>query len=226
MTTTTTASTIQTDVPLVNVPFVNTQTGAVTEAWFIFLIQLWRRTGGSSGVPPDSLTIDDVLSVEQTVAQPSIDVLLQALAVGHTYAVPDVQAPLLSDLMASPSTQDSLGDVVYAPSVIQNDFWTAPTLLNSWVYYGSPYNPPGYYKDSFGIVHLRGLVKSGTMTNAIFTLPAGYRPANRQMNAAASFVSTTDAYGRIDVDNAGNVLPMAGSNAFISMDNITFRAEL
>jgi hypothetical protein len=58
-------STIQTDVPLVNVPFVDLKTGVVTETWFLFLIQLFRRSGGSSGIPPNSLTVADVLALEE-----------------------------------------------------------------------------------------------------------------------------------------------------------------
>jgi hypothetical protein len=63
-----TPSTIQTDVPLVNAPFVDPNTGQVTETWFLFLIQLWRRTGGSSGSTPETLTLDDVLALETVMA--------------------------------------------------------------------------------------------------------------------------------------------------------------
>jgi hypothetical protein len=85
------ASTIQTDVPLVNVPFVDPATGNVTEAWFLFLIQLWRRTGGGGGVPPDSLTIADVLALEETVsplspANPTVEPNAMTLAVSSQQA--------------------------------------------------------------------------------------------------------------------------------------------
>jgi len=57
---------LQANVPLVSTPFVDSN-GNVTEAWFLFLIQLWRRTGGSGG-DTGSITLADVFSVEETFA--------------------------------------------------------------------------------------------------------------------------------------------------------------
>lgn len=68
------------------------------------------------------------------------------------------------------------------PTLGSDEPWIAPTLLNSWVRYdaASPaYNTPGYYKDRWGWVHLRGLVKSGANSTVIFTLPATHKPARR-----------------------------------------------
>lgn len=39
---------LQTDVPLINVPMTN-KDGRITEPWLLFLVQMWRRTGGSDG---------------------------------------------------------------------------------------------------------------------------------------------------------------------------------
>ena len=98
--------------------------------------------------------------------------------------------------------------------------WTAPTFLNSWINNGSGYNNAGFYKDEFGIVHLRGLVKSGTMQASIFTLPTGYRPAAREF-----FGTVSDAlFGSVYIDPDGSVVPWSGSNAWFSLDGITFRA--
>jgi hypothetical protein len=96
----------------------------------------------------------------------------------------------------------------------------APTLLGAWANYGSPFNPPGYYKDKAGIVHLRGLVMSGAVPSAIFTLPAGYRPANQELFAVAA----NNAFGRVDVLPSGDVQFSLGSSAYVSLDGITFRA--
>lgn len=59
---------------------------------------------------------------------------------------------------------------------ITEESWTAPTLVNSWVDYGSGFQTTRYRKDSNGIVHIQGLVKDGTAAT-VFTLPSGYRPA-------------------------------------------------
>lgn len=93
---------IQTDVPLVNVPFVDPASGRVSEPWFLFLIQLWRRTGGTSGVPSGTLTVADVLSLEETFALPTIDPGLASREM--TFGIP--------------SSQDSLMEMIFAPSNI------------------------------------------------------------------------------------------------------------
>lgn len=54
------------DVPLVNSPIADAK-GNITEAWLLFLIQLWRRTGSGSGdVPPD--VINASFGIEQSFA--------------------------------------------------------------------------------------------------------------------------------------------------------------
>ena len=100
--------------------------------------------------------------------------------------------------------------------------WTAPTLLNSWVDYGSGFNPSGYLKDALGFVHLRGLIKSGTApTSIFFVLPVGYRPLYTNLYN----VHAGGANGRVDIDAAGNVYIQSyngGNNGYISLDGITF----
>lgn len=98
--------------------------------------------------------------------------------------------------------------------------WIAPTLGNSWVNFGTPYNNVGYYKDNFGIVHLRGLIKSGTLQQTLFTLPTGYRPANTE------FISTlsNNAIGSVLIAADGTVKPWDGSSTWFSLDGVTFRA--
>lgn len=97
----------------------------------------------------------------------------------------------------------------------------APTLLNSWVNYDVAYNSAGYYKDAFGVVHLRGLIKDGVVTSPAFLLPIGYRPS-----AQGAFATmANDLFARVDVLADGNVTPKVGSNTFFSLDGITFKAR-
>lgn len=92
-------SNLQANVPLVNTRFVD-EKGNVTEAWFIFLIQLWRRTGGTN--PTTSLTIADVLALEETFSP-----------------VPSIIGP---DALSSETTfgavgpKDALSEMVFAPT--------------------------------------------------------------------------------------------------------------
>lgn len=80
--------------------------------------------------------------------------------------------------------------------------WTAATLINSWVYYGSLGAVPGFTKSAEGRVSLRGWLKSGASGTTAFVLPAGYRPA-----ATMQFPTTTDSahMGVVQIDTAGNV---------------------
>lgn len=100
--------------------------------------------------------------------------------------------------------------------------WIAPTFQNSWVNYGTPHNVAGYYRDPLVVVHLRGVVKSGTVASGtpIFTLPVGYRPAARELRVVIS----NGAIGRCDVYDDGRVCAESGNNAWFSLDGISFRA--
>lgn len=105
--------------------------------------------------------------------------------------------------------------------------WRTPALENSWVNYdnGVTYNTAGYYKDPFGIVHLKGLVATGTLYTTIFTLPEGYRPIKRHVREVNNYNGATYVHGRVDITATGAVTHVSGSNAQLSLDGLSFRAE-
>jgi hypothetical protein len=114
---------------------------------------------------------------------------------------------------------------------IQQEDWQVPTLGNGWVDFGGSYSPAAYFKDSCGIVHLRGLIKGGAFSSPggdkpVFTLPAGYRPAGQELHGACSSGSSTDnpRMGRVDITPDGRVFVVGGSNAWITLCGISFRA--
>ncbi len=97
-----------------------------------------------------------------------------------------------------------------------------PAFENSWVAYGGGYTAPAFFRDPWGFVHLRGMAKTGSLSANIFTLPAGYWPA-----ATSLFnVISNGAIGRIDIGTAGNVYAFAGSATYLSLEGITFHADL
>lgn len=100
--------------------------------------------------------------------------------------------------------------------------WIAPTLLNSWVNYGGSFDTAGYYKDEFGIVHIKGVIKSGTTTasTVLFTLPAGYMPLLTKLFPTIS----NDLFGYFQINSFGSLLFITGSNASFSVE-CSFRAE-
>jgi hypothetical protein len=116
------------------------------------------------------------------------------------------------------------GDIKVNGKIIQQD-WVQPSLQNNWVNFSAEYNSAAYFLDKSGIVHLKGLVRSGTISKPVFTLPEGYRPVARELHIVASFSGSTDGYGRCDIFTNGDVVPVSVNNVWFSLDGITFRAK-
>ena len=117
----------------------------------------------------------------------------------------------------------------------------------TWSNYGGAYNTAAFYKDPWGVVHLKGLVKAidvpdngdgqcDTADLLIFQLPFGqaYRPAETVVHATVSgdHPSRVDimpyiffiGYGTrvlVDPNVAGAV---ANAKTYLSLDGIAFRA--
>lgn len=97
----------------------------------------------------------------------------------------------------------------------------------TWQNYGGGFSTAGFYRDPFGRVHLRGLVKIVAAENdpecAVFTLPPGYRPAESTVFASLAEnkfvrVSVYEDLGEVDPE----AVPTGGGN-FLSLDGISFR---
>jgi hypothetical protein len=88
--------------------------------------------------------------------------------------------------------------------------WLAPSLVNSWANYGSGNQNAGYYKDTAGTVHLRGLIKSGASLSTAFTLPSGYRP-----------LATETLIGATATGIAGIVIASTGVVTVVDLINST-----
>lgn len=117
--------------------------------------------------------------------------------------------------------------VAISPTSITNPAKIAVTYQNSWVDWGAPYQGARYWRDKNGVVHIDGLIKSGsvTATATIFTLPAGYRPAANlifMVGSGAGFAAS-----RLDVLPSGAVqVGAAGwSNSLASISGVSFKAE-
>jgi hypothetical protein len=101
-----------------------------------------------------------------------------------------------------------------------------PAFLNSWVNFGSGFASAAFRKDPLGRVHLRGLVKSGTIGAAIFQLPVGYRPANVTGSGAVVDVGKSGGVsGDLRVDPTGLVTLFTGENGYVSLDGLSFDTD-
>lgn len=114
-------------------------------------------------------------------------------------------------------------NAITAAKIEVQQAWQVPTFTNSWINYDTTvFQAAGYMKDSLGFVHLRGLVKNGTVSSAIFTLPAGYRPLKQLLFSAV----INGSAGRIDIMPSGVVIPsIIASNAYVQLDGFSFIAE-
>lgn len=102
--------------------------------------------------------------------------------------------------------------------------WITPTLLNGWEPFDSnTYSTPGFYKDNFGVVHLKGLLKTGARNTHAFVLPLTYRPSrivyetsrNSSQTVATPFVNSDGRMFPTSTDYVG----------YIILNGISFRAE-
>jgi len=100
--------------------------------------------------------------------------------------------------------------------------WTTPTLSGTWANFGGAFAGAAYGKTAEGLVVLRGLIKSGTIGTAAFTLPTGFRPAADKRFGVIS----NGAAGRVDISTAGVVTPSTGNNAYVTLNDIRFAANV
>jgi hypothetical protein len=101
------------------------------------------------------------------------------------------------------------------------------TLQNGWVNYGGVYQTAVYWKDPFGMVHITGLITSGTTTTGtqVALLPVGYRPAASQIFSTPSADSGHAHMARVDVSSTGSITTNVGWHAnYTSLAGISFRA--
>lgn len=93
-------------------------------------------------------------------------------------------------------------------------------FLNGWVNYGPGTDPASFRKTSNGLVEIKGLVKSGTLSETMFTLPVGNRPAEQTYIPAIS----SNNFCYVIVNTNGNVVPVLGSNVWFSLAGLSFEA--
>ncbi|UIY58094.1 hypothetical protein [Burkholderia cepacia] len=102
---------LQANVPLIDVPPIDLKTGKWNEAWFLFLIQLFRRTGGTGG-GDGQLTIGDVLALEETFAAAApVDSSLTEMQLAPV----SMQNSITEQTFAAATSSDSMSEMVSAP---------------------------------------------------------------------------------------------------------------
>lgn len=92
---------------------------------------------------------------------------------------------------------------------------------NGWGNYGGIYPNGHYWKDSFGYVHLRGMIEGGgkPANSVIGNLPSGYRPLSREVFLT---VGHPNVPVRIDIEQNGNILASTATQGWVSLSGISF----
>lgn len=122
------------------------------------------------------------------------------------------------------ASYNAAGSSAYATDSETIPNWFDFKLENSWEKYGTTYSTPGFTKSKSGRVFLKGMIKSQVAADAtsgklIAKLPEGYRPEG---TLPFQVLTSPNAAARIDVKANGDVIIYAGTNTWMSMDNISF----
>jgi hypothetical protein len=104
-------------------------------------------------------------------------------------------------------------------------------LQNGWVNYGTPYGPGRYRKLVSGLVIMDGLIQSGTIGAAAFTMPVGYRPMPQADGSSRILIFQLAIGGGTYTEGArigsadGNFVPTApAAVAWISLSGVAYLA--
>lgn len=130
---------------------------------------------------------------------------------------------------------DTLGTTVmkWWPLTRESDQdWTNMTLINGWLHYdsgiaaGTGGGRNARYMKVDGWVELDGVIRSGAIPSNFFQMPVGYRHADRLAAGDGIItVSSNNAYGNIVNTGTGNLQVSVGSNVWVSLAGVRYRAE-
>jgi hypothetical protein len=195
------------------------------------------NTIGGGDVIDESLTGADIRGTNGTTTTKGTNGSIRSEDVGGQRAIASSGQPYVNGALTGWDVADhSLGATELAPAEAWHDVqagefggpcretWTNATVAG--------YNPVGYYRDPYGVVHLRGFAERtsaplcGGSTAAIFDLPPGYRPPNAEIqtgiaNSAPILVEILPVSENIGDGGIFTITDQPGDR--VSIDGITFR---
>ena len=116
---------------------------------------------------------------------------------------------------------DDDGWVLTQRGIAPTGEWAEPALTSGWGNYGNMHAPAGYRMHPGSLVEVQGVVKNGSVGQAAFALPAGYRPGYRHIFPA---LGSDNGIARCDVTQDGLVTPITGANGYLTFGGIRFTA--
>jgi hypothetical protein len=179
-------------------------------------------------IAPGTTTTNTVISQLPAAQQPDKYYHLMAGAPNNTYIYHGLDASGNITSRGVSTSWMGIENMFYPSSFNGWTYWPPGNgtnqLQNNWTNYGSTYTSASYTKAADGVVSLRGLIGGGSITQSsvIAHLPAGYRPAERQIFDSVHI----GGFARLDVWPTGEVVVnAASSNTWLSLNDIKFVAE-
>lgn len=105
-----------------------------------------------------------------------------------------------------------------------DNYEAIPAFTSGWVNYGGNYATAAFRRDQHGRIHLKGIIKDGTIGAAAFTLPPGWRIHEQAAAPKYLYVPSVsnNAFGVVEVQTPGGVVPQVGNAAFFTLDGMHF----
>jgi hypothetical protein len=198
----------------------------------------WKYGGNSSADPGYAIDALGVVHLRGGLAgtssgQPAF-VLPAALRPGHPMWVPIYTSGATEGSLSIDSAGEvtpsgthatgyaSLDGVSFVAGSSTKVRFTNAKLLNGWHDGGYGSAPPGYAKDSLGIVHLRGGLGGQTESRVALVLPKPLRPSHE---LAFPLYTVSGTEGMLVIETDGRVIPFGGEvMGYASLDGINFVA--
>lgn len=168
-----------------------------------------KRTSGWTAVTASNIILLDLTAIFGAGNEPSLVVMDAIMALYPNSWFDSTVNPLLS-------AKDMWN--LKASRIQEN--WLIPTMLNSWVAFDTD-RTPKYRKSTVGLISFKGMAKTGTIGSAMFSLPAGFRPAFGMYFPVVSY----NAFGVVYISSGGDVSCTIGNNTWVDLSSISFTAE-
>jgi len=133
------------------------------------------------------------------------------------------QATKVAEL-AKVTSDKLIGDIQDAQKTLGGLTWASARLEPEWSNYGKGYSDPSYAKDRMGIVHLRGLAKSGGQGSGfpLMILPEAFRPEyQHEIVVACNGIIPCE----VMIETGGKVWFEAWDQGWVSLDGVSFASK-
>lgn len=187
------------------------------------------RTHIRGQLVPGTTTSNTVIADLPSALQPGKYYHFMGGAPSNQYVHYAIDSPGAVVARGFSSAWQAFANMIYPSSFTGWTYWPngggAGQLQSGWVNYSSTYPSASYTKAADGVVSLRGLIKDGSISSGsvIANLPAGYRPAERQIFD----VVNNGGFARVDVLPTGDITINTGvtSSGWLGLNDIQFVAE-